>query len=139
MANSNLADISAFESLQSDQHSRTGINSMSVFQNNTSIHNAVYKQSRDLSETEKTTVDKIKKNIEKLEKPTKDSLSKLLKSMTDNETKRNKLQTDLDNTNKEITELSKKYDNVIADFEGKTKPFNTELQKYGINIEKFDI
>jgi chorismate mutase len=31
MTNNNLADISQFESLQSDQHDRTNMNSMSVF------------------------------------------------------------------------------------------------------------
>jgi hypothetical protein len=31
MTNNNLADLSAFESLQSDQHGKTGMSSMSVF------------------------------------------------------------------------------------------------------------
>jgi septal ring factor EnvC (AmiA/AmiB activator) len=33
MANNHLADISTFESLQSEQHSRTGIDQMSMFNN----------------------------------------------------------------------------------------------------------
>jgi septation ring formation regulator EzrA len=135
----NLADISAFESLQNQANTSFGKSQMNVFQTDTVIHNAVYKQSRDISETEKPTVDKIKKDIEKLEKPTKDSLSKLLKSISDNEMKRKKLQADINTTNKEITELGKKYDSIIDDFEGKTKPLSSELQKFGITVEKFDI
>jgi septation ring formation regulator EzrA len=139
MPNNNLANISTFESLQNQANTSFGKSQMSAFQTDTVIHNAVYKQSRDISEAEKPTVDKIKKDIEKSEKSTKDPLSKLLKSIGDNGRKRNKLQADIDTINKELTESRKKYDSIIGDFEGKARLLSSELQKFGITVEKFDI
>jgi uncharacterized protein YoxC len=112
---------------------------MSVFQNDQTIHNATYKQSRELNDAEKPIVEKLKKDIEALEKPTRDSLDKLLTTISGNRLKQKKLQTELDNINKETTELVKKHDKTFDDFENKTKPISTELQKYGITIEKFHV
>jgi hypothetical protein len=51
MTNNNLADISAFESLQSDQHNRTNMSSMSVFNEVTASD--VTKLTRELEDTAK--------------------------------------------------------------------------------------
>ncbi|MDR2170567.1 MAG: hypothetical protein LBP59_10530 [Planctomycetaceae bacterium] len=40
MKNQNIADISVFESIQTDQHTKTGMSQMNVFNNNCSIKNS---------------------------------------------------------------------------------------------------
>jgi flagellar biosynthesis chaperone FliJ len=62
MTNNNLADISMFESLQSEQHGRTGVSSMSVFNDAQEIAKAAKK----LNEIDKEYAE-TKKKLEALE------------------------------------------------------------------------
>jgi DNA gyrase/topoisomerase IV subunit A len=121
MTNENLADISAFESIQSNQNTRTEISQMSTFQTNTPIINSIDDATK--------TIDAVAEIVKGLKKICKDeeylnksfeTVYRKAETILESEYKRigdalkqNPNDNELLKENKKIVELYNKYNNLI--------------------------
>jgi hypothetical protein len=122
MNNKNIADISTFEALQAEQHDRTGMSQMSVF-------NAIFTGSRELDPTEKAKADKLKKQFTDLEK----QFVEVAKRAVVGKQKTKKIIEDF--KTQKAKEHDDKVDSEVTALRNKFIPIVKELEKFGIKTE----